>query len=932
MDEKGVPIKKLNLSENTIEYLENSNIKTLEDLFHLSMADMFEMKGIEVYSAAEILYTVGEYISHNFKGKADCKQVLEEDHSVSSNFVETPAAVLDFKEKKVLHIVDEGTLKKEFAEVLFFEDDGMLVDDVEVINMNLSARSVGILVRNELDTAKKILFSNYKDYEEMQGFGKNSQEEVLQKLKQIMYVQYESDENRELIEKAVSAVDTDIKEHCPALDTPKYKSIVKAVIYKNKSLIKNSNSKIIEDKELMNGIYSDLSLYRIIEDYLCSLLRSGEFVSLNALKKQMPEGICNSNILLQMIDRLSSDGKVDCTDRGLRLHSLTLEEYVKTLKEDNSKKALLLRLQGMTLEEAGGEIGVTRERARQLTKKVLEKSPKLMEDEFAYWYENYNITAEEFQAIFDISKEGYQYVTLKYSKGSKKLEELLTDENITGKIAQRVLAEMRKYCVVINGEYIPIRRDVLVRKLLEVNFSDKECTISEFSEFYRSFLNENNLEKDEKLLFPTERAFEARIADNKYALLKYGHRIRYYDMEAYDIQVLFNELEFYVYKDLEISTLKLFRLHRELMKEYDIRDEYELHNLMKKNEEKLKSYDVNLGRMPLLSIGMADRERQTIQFLYRVAPIGLYEFGNAYEEEFGIKSETVLANFGQYIDKYYHNGYYAIDYEIMSAEEYRMLESRLKEDIYCVEDVKSLYLEIFPYGRVEKINPYTLKTMGFKVFSDYILRNSYASGEAYFRELLQKDEIVDMDMIDKRLTQNQTFQMVLDELRVNFELLEIEKNKYMSFSAFSKKVPGVKKEDLEKFAIEASNFNQADFFTVQSIRKEGFCSNIDDLGLSDWFFGALLRSCKDICYSKVAGGFLFSHLGRQFKRSDFFMFLMKKLIKINITEFIDFIKDTYGLCFERYDITPIINQSDLYYSSKTEKIYLNKEIFYEELQ
>lgn len=932
MDEKKVSIENLKLSKKTIECLENNNIKTLEDLFDLSMADMFGIRGLGVCSAAEIFYTVGEYMSHESEREADCKQVLEGDDSVSSDFDEPTTAGLEFKEKKVLHVVDEGALKKELADVLFFENSGILVDDVDVMDMNLSARSAGVMLRNGLVTAKKILFSNYEDYEGMQGFGKNSQEEVLQKLKQIIYIQYKSDEDRELIENAISAVNMDIKRHCPTLKTSQYRSIVKAVIYRNKGLIKNINSNLIEDKEYMNVIYSDLSLYRIMEDYLFSLLRSDEYLSLNALKKQMPEGICNSNILLQMLDCLSSEGKVDCTDNGLRLHCLTLEEYLKTLKEDNSKKALLLRLQGMTLEETGSEIGVTRERARQLTKKILEKLPKLKEDGLGYWYENYNVTAEEFQAIFDMSEEGYLYLALKYNKGSKKLEELLNDENITGKIAQRVLVEMRKYCVAINGEYVPIRRDVLVRKLLEVNFSDKECTFLEFSEFYRGFLVENKLEKDEKLLFPTERAFEARIADNKYTLMKYGHRIRYYDMEAYDIQALFDELEFYVYKNLEISALKLFRSHRELMKEYDIWDEYELHNLMKKNEEKLKPYDVNLGRMPLLSIGGADREKQTIQFLYRVAPIGLYEFGDAYEEEFGIKSETVIANFGQYIDKYYHNGGYAVDYEIMSTEEYRMMESRLKDDVYYVEDVKSLYLETFPCGRVEKINPYTLKTMGFRVFADYILRNTYSSGEAYFRGFLQKDEIVDMDVIDKRLTQNQTFQMVLDDLRVNFELLEIEKNKYISFSAFSKKVPGVTKADLEKFALEASSFNQADFFTIQSIRKEGFCSNIDGLDLPDWFFGALLRSCKDICYSKVAGGFLFSHLGRHFKRSDFFAFLMKELIKIHITEFIAYIRDTYGLCFDRYDITPIINQSDMYYSPITEKIYFNKEIFYEELQ
>lgn len=931
MDEKTFAVETLKISKKSSDYLKNRKIDTVEDLMHMPMPELFGDEGLEVWMAAEIFWAAAEAIRHGFVWEADCGKDSARNQAVAVDSDEPAAGSVVWKDKKVLHIVEAETLEKELADVLFYDSNGRLVDDLEIMNMNLSARSAGILVRNGLDTAKKVLFMKYRDYEELKSFGKNSQEEVLQKLKACVYVLYKSDEDWERIEGVISVVNMDIKEHCPAFKESEYKSRVKAAVYKNKGLIKNSSGRIVEDKELMNGIYSDLSVYRSFAEYLCSLLQTEQELPLNALKQQMPEGLCNSNILLQMIDRLSSEGKVDCTNRGLCPHTLTMKESVEKLKEDNTKRALILRLQGMTLEEAGNEIGVTRERARQLIKKALERLPRLKEDELGYWFENYNITPEEFQSIFDLSQEAYRYLALKYNKGSKKLEELLNDERITGKIAQRVLVEMRKYCVMINGEYIPIRRDLLLRKLLEVNFSDRECTFLEFSELYRNFLIENKLDDDEKLLFPTERALEARLADNRYTLLKYGHRLRYYDMEAYDLQTLFDELEFDVYKDLEISALKLFMSHRELMKEYGIWDEYELHNLMKKNEEKLKPYDVSLGRMPFLSVGQADRSRQTIQFLYRVAPIGLYEFGSAYEEEFGIKSETVLANFSQYIDKYYHNGTFSIDYEIMSAEEYHVLESRLKDDVYFAEDVKGLYLEIFPCGHVEKINSYTLKTMGFKVFADYILKNTYPSGEAYFKEFLQKDEVVDTDALDKRLTQNQTFQFVLEELRVNFDLLEIERNKYISFSSFSKIAQGVTKEDLQHFTAEASRFNQEDFFTIQSIRNEGFCSKIDSLDFSDWFFGALLRSCKDICYSKVAGGFLFSHLGRQFKRGDFFLFLMKKWIKINISDFIDDIRDIYGLNFDRYDIPTIINQSGMYYSQATEKIYLSKELYYEEL-
>ena len=42
-------------------------------------------------------------------------------------------------------------------------------------------------------------------------------------------------------------------------------------------------------------------------------------------------------------------------------------------------------------------------------------------------------------------------------------------------------------------------------------------------------------------------------------------------------------LELTKYKNIEYSSLKIFRDNLDLMKEYDVQDEYELHNLLKKN-------------------------------------------------------------------------------------------------------------------------------------------------------------------------------------------------------------------------------------------------------------------------------------------------------------------------------------------------------------
>lgn len=352
---------------------------------------------------------------------------------------------------------------------------------------------------------------------------------------------------------------------------------------------------------------------------------------------------------------------------------------------------------------------------------------------------------------------------------------------------------------------------------------------------------------------------------------------------------------------------------------------------MKKNEEKLQSYNITLGRMPFLSIGQTDREQQTIEFLYRVAPIELHDFGKAFEEEFGVKSETVLANFTTFINKYYDNGIFSIDYIIMSEAEYKIFGNKLSEDFYFIEDIEKIYKETFPNGDMGKVNPYNLKTMGFLVYVDYVVRNTYASGEEYFRTLLLKNDILDISKFDKRIVYNQVFQFVIENLRVGFSLLEFERNKYITFTRFSKGAPEITREDLEQYVLTAAGFCNEEFFSIKSIRKKGFASKLDSLGLDDWFYGALLRANKNIRYSKMGGGFLFGHINRQFKRSDFFLFLLKKLKKIHIIRFVEYIEDEYGLKFDRYDVTAVISKSNMYYDPIMEKIYLNKEEYYEDI-
>ena len=116
------------------------------------------------------------------------------------------------------------------------------------------------------------------------------------------------------------------------------------------------------------------------------------------------------------------------------------------------------------------------------------------------------------------------------------------------------------------------------------------------------------------------------------------------------------------------------------------------------------------------------------------------------------------------------------------------------------------------------------------------------------------------------------------------------------------------------------------------IRDKGFVSKIDNLGFEDFFYGSLIeRNTDEINSSRTGGGILFRKSEKKVTRQKFFKYLMKKFRKIDIIKFMDYIKDVYGLEFERWYITSLADGVGMYYDAIMEKLYINREEYYEDI-
>jgi hypothetical protein len=232
--------------------------------------------------------------------------------------------------------------------------------------------------------------------------------------------------------------------------------------------------------------------------------------------------------------------------------------------------------------------------------------------------------------------------------------------------------------------------------------------------------------------------------------------LRYYDIDSRDYTELLETLKLDVYENVEYSTLKFLREYPKLIEKYDIRDQYELHNLLRKIVPDGSFHDFHCGRMPEIVFGSFDRDAAILDILVEMAPVRVQDLCQRISDEYGFDPRVVLGTYLQPFSVYYHDGIYSIDQKAMRPDRMEALHRMLPDDFYYLDEVRKTYAKLFPDADLEEINPYNLKSMGFIVLSKYVVQH-YPSLEAYCEAILTREDIVDLRPLRGRLTYVQMF-------------------------------------------------------------------------------------------------------------------------------------------------------------------------------
>lgn len=694
----------------------------------------------------------------------------------------------------------------------------------------------------------------------------------------------------------------------------------------------------------LNALWDDESIRnRIVGIYN----RIGfEGLSLSELieKIQSPVEI-DSTRMKKIVGGLIQDGTLEYVDyRCYRIYP-QFETYLLECHEidPRNREIVKKRLQGITLEAVAQEYGLTRERVRQIVKAQVQRVRNLYiaktgmqyfdEDYYQYLYTQYALEKRDSIQWLGISQSTWRYLeTLDLKQGKKVLKEALEDKKIEAGLRLKIKNYLNRNKLYIDETWIEKKREKL-EELVVRKFCQQDTTFDQFVQRYNGFLKDEEVPYDEKI-YCTEAVYRTRknrMTEERFLLWKQNETLRYYDVDGRDYSDLLDGLNLDTFENIEVSTEKFIRDYPDLMKRYDIRDRYELHNLLKKIVKEGSYHDFHCCRMPEIRFGNFNREKAILEILKETAPVTMPELAEAVSNEYGYDPATVAGTYLQALNVYYHQGLYTVDQKVMSEDNQERLKQVLTEDFYFFNEIVALYKKNIPDADVEDINPFNLKKMGFVVLSRYAVQH-YSSLESYCEHLLTCEDMVDISVHRKKFACVVMFSQKLMELKRNLAVIEYEPNKLINMRKLERL--GVTKEAIQDFCDQVyDEVADESYFSAASLRQGGFQSELYDLGFGDWFYANLLISDERFSFGNMYGTIILYKGKKDITIKSFECALVQKHGVVDVLDIKDELESVYGCkSVDKSDIVYKINGTEVYYDKYLERLYANENLYYNELE
>ena len=683
-----------------------------------------------------------------------------------------------------------------------------------------------------------------------------------------------------------------------------YKKIIK---YFNEFIMTN-NIKLSLSIELL------LSLIKNMYSYNC-------FNSIE-LSKEIEK--CNYDVsnLNELLNELLDKKILKKEDDNYSLIKPKLKVEIQKIKDDSHKDMVLKKLSGRTLESIGSEYNITRERVRQIIQKEINKFSITREEEkYKEIFESYDFDCELFCDLFNVNEYVFYYLREKYKTGESEPSELIDGWNLD----RRQLAILkRKYnLITYHVENLVVKKNNILLAILKQ--SDKSLEYSEIMNEYNKIIDDNNLDL-EKISDSDFRNIDSILNRSVYVLCDAGRYYRYYDIDALDENDLQSLREMMNVEPGDYSSEFFFNNNKLLMKNIDIKNEYELHNLLRKL---IGNFNGKLvySRMPDIFVDCDDKNAFVENLIHELSPISLDEFVDFVYQNYGHKNNTFRALLVSNFNKYITNGQIISECVEFTPEQISILNEKLTEDIYSIITLKELLTNLFDVNDFKLINNFNMSKLGYKLRGNYIMKSSISNLEGYLRDIILNNDYYEVKPEMKKI--GSTFSSYLYKFIYNLDLFEIDSGKYITIKKL--KELGINKNNIQEFINEIEKvISDNEYFNLYTLDKDNFLTNLKKYNFPDCFYETIISAIPNVKTFTVKNNVVFIKTDEQATREKFINSFVTKN-KIFISEIKKAILDKYNIDLYEYYIKEFIDKKKFYFDNSIDCVYKSRNDYEEDL-
>ncbi|MGL5436960.1 MAG: DNA-directed RNA polymerase subunit alpha C-terminal domain-containing protein [Lachnospiraceae bacterium] len=885
------PIEVLKLSVRANNALHRMNVHTIETLMETPIADVADQRQLGAKTLAEI----NDKIQQLMAGEIELNNyVSDEFESIQEDSV--PIIPNDILDELAFHKIDE---------------------------LQLAIRAHNALLNAGFSSISDVLRLSKREIADLKGLGEKSKKEILEKTKDW------------LSKRAYLHSDNDFELTLCKEEEEYYKRLAIMIkplwrIYWRKlySYIENADEK----EQILHGGFNEVStgnleaLFKLpkmrllIRELFLSLTdNTGIINELNLRSLLSMRGIEFDYQII--MDVFQDDSMYWQNGDFYFLNKPSILDWIEQADAaQRDKKEFIIftkRLRGEGLQEIGDQMGLTRERIRQISQKMARKLPGMQEDYLSQAFSLFRFSKEAYIKTFvHSSPEGYEYLSLKLRKGAMELNKVNLN-NYQGPYVGRMLKFLDEFEILQDRRTVT-KMQMVYRVLISTGNTYE--SIEHFEKNYYQYIDNKaypreRLEQNTRTLTNVLRNAK-HIVFNKDGFFRYS--------EA-DEKIIWSNIDFNRYKDSVISSDLIFREHKELMEELDIRDGYELFCVIKTSLEnwnkKQQGYEIICRRIPVMVLGKGSEQKQILRLLKELSPISCSDYYEAYEERYGVRKESVQANLSSYLDIYNLDGMFSIDVPNIDELDVQAFTQELnKKDFWYIDELEELFLRICTNSSLDSLNSAAFSRLNYTLNAGYAYSNVYNSVSDYFKRKIFSREIIDLSELDNRLLRLPVFYSFLQKEKLTLSFVESAPKILLSMRSLFEQY-AISEKDILEFQSQLSALYVERYFNAYSLWEQIKHLNIvERMNSNEWLCNSILRQQEGIYSLAISGTVILSRNSELLNLANICGWIVSKQGRMSVHQLTTCFNELFGASVQYYRVAEKIKATDMWGDLVTDSI------------